>query len=102
MPLQKKQEKNIINCFQKNKEVIYLTTKLSKALLKALKNGVTVYSLVDAKAIREFQKEHPTWIDVIDDTKRLEHILGTTFDGAKRLPYFGAILTDEGRVHLFK
>lgn len=75
---------------------------MNEKLLKELKNGVTVWSPIIAKEIREFQKEHPTWIDVIDNMDKLERILGTTFDGAGQLPYFGAILTDEGKANLFR
>jgi len=65
-------------------------------LVKDLKTGCTVWGLKEAKAIRELQKEHPEWVDIISDIEELEHILDTKFDGTKQLPYFGARLTKEG------
>lgn len=66
-------------------------------VMRTIKNGATVWSLNDAKAIRELQKTHPSWVNIIDDIAELERILGVKFDGTKRLPYFGAILTGKGK-----
>jgi len=70
---------------------------VNKKLLNDLKGGITVWSYNDAVEIRKFQKEHPTWINIISNIEELEHILGVKFDGTKTLPYFGAILTGEGK-----
>lgn len=73
---------------------------MDKKLIKALKNGCTVWGLAEAKAIRELQREHPDWIDIISNMDELEQITGQHYDGAGHLPYFGAILTAEGKKNL--
>lgn len=70
---------------------------MEEKLVKDLENGCTVWGPADAKRIRELQSKHPGWVDVIDDMAELERIEGRKFDGAKQVPYFGAILTDEGK-----
>jgi len=71
-------------------------------VMRTIENGATVWGYVEASAIRELQKTHPTWVTIIANMKELERILGVKFDGAKRPPYFGAILTDEGKEALAK
>lgn len=70
---------------------------MDKKMIEDLKSGCTVYGYEDAKKIRQLQKEHPDWVDIIDDMEKLQRILGVKLDGTKRMPYFGAILTDAGR-----
>ncbi len=69
---------------------------MDQELIKDLANGCTVYGRKEAQEIRALQKEHPDWVDVIDNMKKLEYILGEKLDGTKTMPYFGAILTREG------
>ena len=57
---------------------------------------------MDKVQIRRLQKEHPDWVDIVDNMDELEHITGQTFDGAKQMPYFGAILTAEGKANIDK
>ena len=68
-------------------------------LVDALKNGCTVWGYTEAEKIRELQKLHPVWITIVTG-EDLEYILGQKFDGTGKIPYFGAILTDEGRKHI--
>ena len=70
---------------------------LDKSLVNQLKNGIAVWNLLDAQKIRQFQKEHPDYIHIIDNIDDLEEILDVKFDGAKKLPYFGARLSKKGR-----
>lgn len=69
-------------------------------VMKAVKNGATIYGLNDAQLLREVQKYDKDLITIIDDMKKLEYILGYELDGAKQLPYFGAILTKKGKKYL--
>ena len=63
--------------------------------LERIENGGTVWALDHAQIIRELQKEHPEWLTIVDDMKELERITGETYDD--KVPYFGAILTAEGK-----
>ena len=66
-------------------------------LIKKLKNGIIVWNPLTAKQIREFQKEHPDYIHIIDNIDDLEEILDVKFDGSKKLPYFSARLSKKGK-----
>lgn len=57
-------------------------------LLLDLRNGADVIGYGEAMRCREIQRAHPSWIDITD-------LMGD-YDGAGRLPYFGAIATKEG------
>lgn len=70
------------------------------AMMKAVKNGATIYGLYDAQLLREVQKYDKELITIIDDMNQLEYILGYELEGAKQLPYFGAILTKKGKKYL--
>lgn len=69
-------------------------------IMKAVKNGATIYGFYDAKLLREVQKYDKDFITIIDNIEKLEYILGYKLDGAKQLPYFGAILTKKGKKYL--
>lgn len=58
-------------------------------------NGCTIWGRYEAGIIRQIEAKYPKWINVIE-LDELEKILGKEFDGAKQLPYFGAILTGNG------
>lgn len=66
-------------------------------VMKTIENGATVWGVEDAKAIRELQKDHPNYVDIISNLGELEKITGEKYDGAKKCPYFGAVLTAEGK-----
>ena len=70
---------------------------LPEELIKELENGITVYGHNTAKAIRLIQRDHPDWVDIVDDMSELEEILGKKFGPGDKMPYFGAILTAEGK-----
>lgn len=66
-------------------------------VMKGIENGATVWSYVDAKLLREIQVYDDKLLVIIDDLEELAQIEGKTYDGAKQLPYFGAILTEKGK-----
>ncbi|MBD1379164.1 hypothetical protein [Metabacillus arenae] len=65
-------------------------------VMKAVKDGATIYGYVDAKRLREVQKFDSELIEIIG-LKDLEEITGEEYNGAEQLPYFGAILTGKGK-----
>lgn len=71
-------------------------------MLKSVKNGETVYGLNQARILRAIDENEETkgLVHIIDDLKDLEYILGVKFTGTEQLPYFGAIITDEGKAWL--
>ena len=75
---------------------------MDEKLIADLETGCTVWGRVDAGEIRRLQKEHPDWVDIVDNLDELESITGKTFDGTKQLPYFGAILTGKGKANIDK
>lgn len=58
--------------------------------MKAVKNGADVYSYGIARALREVHNVRP---DLVTITKPMTR----KFTGVERMPYFGAILTREGK-----
>ena len=62
------------------------------------KDGVTVFSRPIAKRLRDIQKLDKDLIDIIDNIEKLEYITGEKYDGASEMPFFGAILTDKGKM----
>ena len=56
--------------------------------MEAIRNGADVGNRVIAMRLREIERERPELISIGE--------LQGDYDGAGRLPYFGAILTDEG------
>ena len=71
-------------------------------VMEAVKEGATIYGYVDAKLLREVQKEKPEYISIVDNLDELAYITDTKFDGKEQLPYFGAILTGKGKEFLQK
>lgn len=68
------------------KEKIELT-KYQRDLMKAVRNGADISGYTDAMELRRMEKLG--WVTVCE-------CMGE-YDGAGRLPYFGAILSPEGR-----
>lgn len=64
--------------------------------LKSVEDGATIYGYINAKLLREVQRFNNKLIQILDIAE-LEKILNKEFDGAKQLPYFGAILTNKGK-----
>ena len=64
-------------------------------LIKGLKTGCTIWGNGSAMAVRKLQREHPEWITILS-IDELEEVLGRKFDGAERMPHFGARFTPEG------
>lgn len=81
--------------------------QLSEEHLKIMfliQNGATIFALKEAKLLREVQQYNNTLIDIIDNIKELERILGNEKDlydnkdpKTGHLAYFGAILTEKGK-----
>jgi hypothetical protein len=75
-------------------------------MMESIKDGATIFGYKEAKLLREVQRIDRELIQVIDDISELEAIEGKEYDGAGRVPYFGAILTKKGkklvRNHLLK
>lgn len=70
-------------------------------VLAEVENGATVWGLREAiilRAIDENQETHG-YVELLN-LKELEEILGKKFNGAKALPYFGAIATPKGKKFL--
>lgn len=63
--------------------------------LERIENGGTVWALDHAEIIREMQRNYPGWLTIIDNMAELERITGETYKN--KVPYFGAILTFEGK-----
>ncbi|PAF27423.1 hypothetical protein CHH61_03610 [Shouchella clausii] len=61
-----------------------------------IENGATIWGYKEARLLREVQKFHSEFVDIIG-LHELEQVTGEKFDGADQLPYFGAILTGMGR-----
>ena len=68
-------------------------------VMKAVRNGATIWGLREAKLIREVQRYDPELVEIIK-LQELEEIEGVEYDGAGRVPYFGAILTEKGKEFL--
>lgn len=64
-------------------------TKKQKEAMKLVRDGGDVSSPAIARELRAVQKYHPLLIFI---TKPMGD-----YDGRGHVPYFGAILTDEGR-----
>lgn len=71
-------------------------------IMESIEQGATIYGYVEAKLLREVQKESPEYIHIIDNLEELSNITDTSFDGKEKLPYFGAILTEKGREFLLQ
>jgi hypothetical protein len=69
-------------------------------VLAACEGGSTIWGFYEAKILREVQQHDNALIHIVDDIGELESILATTFNGAKRIPYFGAVLTKQGAKYL--
>lgn len=65
-------------------------------IMKDIEGGATIWGYVEAKLIREIQRYNETLVHIVD-IPELEEITGEEFDGAKQMPYFGAILTEKGK-----
>lgn len=84
--------------------------QLSEEHLKIMfliQNGATIFNLKKAKLLREVQQYDKTLINIIDNMKELERIVGNEKDlydnkdpKIGHLAYFGAILTDKGKKYL--
>lgn len=72
-----------------------MITKEHIELMADILDGADIYGLRDARMIREIKKHNPGWVEILS-IEDMEKKLSREFDGTKRLPYFGAILTPEG------
>jgi len=70
--------------------------KINIGLVADLNNGCDVFGRSEAVLIRELHKEHPDWLDIIDNIKELEKLKGSEYP-LDNLPYFGVILTGKGK-----
>jgi len=68
-------------------------------LLDSLKGGCTVYGIIEARIIRELKYKHPEWIELVTG-EDLEFVLEKKMSDMEAEPYFGAILTEEGKRNL--
>lgn len=66
-------------------------------VMEAVEDGATIWAYAEAKLLRELQQYNPNYITIIDNLDELARIEGKKFNGADKLPYFGAILTDGGK-----
>ena len=64
-------------------------TKKQKEVMKLVKNGADISNYGIAFELRAVQKDYPSLIRI---TKRMYE-----YDVLEKLPYFGAILTDDGK-----
>lgn len=69
------------------------------SVMNEVREGATIWGYIEAKLLREVQQFDENLIDILEITD-VEKITGEVFDGAKQLPYFGAILTDKGKTLL--
>jgi hypothetical protein len=63
--------------------------------MRAVRNGADVFSFAIARRLREVQSRHPHWLQI--GKRQMQR---PNESGAGQLAYFGAILTDAGRVAL--
>ncbi|GAA0471797.1 hypothetical protein [Alkalibacillus silvisoli] len=68
--------------------------------MKGIENGATIWGYKNAKLLREVQRFDSELLTIIDDLQELERIENKVYDGAKQLPYFGAILSEKGKEFL--
>jgi len=81
-------------------EIIKSLTSDHLDAMKEVKEGATIYGYRLAMLLREVQRYDRSLIHIIDNMRELEQIVGEKFDGTKRLPYFGAILSEKGKTVL--
>ena len=93
----KSKEEKQIEEYRKYRKLI--KEKTISELIEGLKTGCTIWGNGSAMAVRKLQREHPEWITVLS-VDELEKVLDTKFDGAERMPYFGARFTPEGMQNL--
>ena len=65
-------------------------------VMKCIKNGADIYGLVEASLIRQIEVIDKDLVHIVE-LETLERIHNKEFDGASRLPYFGAILKGKGK-----
>lgn len=68
-------------------------------VMHAVRDGATIWGYYEAMKLREVQNFNQELITIVGIAD-LERIIGLEFDGAKRMPYFGAILTRKGKEFL--
>lgn len=67
--------------------------------MEGVEGGATIWGYREAKLLREIQQVDTELVKILN-LSEVEEITGEHFDGAKQLPYFGAVLTDKGREFL--
>lgn len=61
----------------------------TKQLMQNIESGADIFDRNEAKAIRELQKTQATWVIITSAANE--------YPGECRQPYFGAILSEQGR-----
>ena len=64
-------------------------TPKERAALTAIRDGADVFSPTTARTLRTLKRDHPDWLVICDAQGE--------YGPHERHPYFGAILTDEGK-----
>jgi hypothetical protein len=64
-------------------------------VMESVNGGADIYGYLEATLLREVQKHDAELVQILT-IHELEKATGRKFDGAKQLPYFGAILTKKG------
>lgn len=80
-----------------------MTKSLKEEHLQAMQDitsGATIFSYSLAMRLREVERFDSELIDIIHNLDELEAISGEVFPAEKKLPYFGAILTNKGKEFL--
>ena len=65
-------------------------------VMGGIKNGADIYDLLNASLIRQIETIDEDLVTILN-IEELEEIHNKKFDGAKQMPYFGAILTGKGK-----
>lgn len=77
-------------------EKIEALTKHHYEAMGWIKEGATIFGLYEAIMLREVQAFDEELLEILGIAE-LERIENKVYNGAERMPYFGAILTDKGR-----
>lgn len=65
-------------------------------IMEGIKEGATIWGYYEAKLLREVQAYDEELLTIVG-LEELERIENKVYDGAGKLPYFGAILTAHGK-----
>lgn len=76
-----------------------MLTNDHKKLMAKVRHGVNIWTKEEARILRDVEKEHPEYIDIVEDMNEIERVSGT-YDGTGGGPYFFAVLTRAGKTFL--